>query len=277
MFTALSCKIDPMRVDKKNLAKRTFGPSFPQFDRDGSFISMQLETPMIKVAAPGSKPSISEFLYACGLKEIITAGTSVRYEPQTPSDVDAAQSSTAEAYIGGIKYKLIGMRGNFTLSGSPKDGLNAKFDLSAPYIQPTPDSAAPSALPYPGNVMTFSTATAVLANAQPIDIGQFEFSLNAEIVKDVSSSGVTVFLLNHKPTLKINPYAVATKSDWQSLLESELFSFSASFNNGAFVLSAPNVALIQSNPKDRAGRISNEQEFECFETSGDDQFSMTFS
>ncbi|MBF0212284.1 MAG: hypothetical protein HQM00_01830 [Magnetococcales bacterium] len=270
-------KLSPMRVDKKNVAKRTFGPDMPEFDPDGSDISLQIDTPAFKAATPGAKPTVAELLFACGLKETVTANTKVTYEPQTTDNPKTAQSSSAELFFAGHQYSLVGVRGTFTLTGAPKDGLVFKFTLSAPWSEADTNIAIPAAPPDPGNRVTFSSVTAVTSNGDEIDIGAFEFSLNAEIQVSVSSVGVNVYLLDHKPTLKIDPFATATLSDWNRLLASSSFALHASFNGGALVLDIPKAVLVESNPKDRSGRISNERVFECCEVDGDDQFLLTFA
>lgn len=269
-------KPDPLQIDQKNLAKRTFGPAKPAFDAGGSSFTVSLTVPVFAPSAPGSKPEISELLIAAGLAESVDTGVAVVYTPHTPPDPNTAPTVTVEVYDAGSKYRMVGSRGSFSLHASPKDGVTCKVELSSPWETPTPNTDAPATPSLPGAKLLFSGATAITEEGNEIDIGTFEFNLTAEIVKDTGSTGLTVYLVNHAPTLKINPFAVTTASDWQRLITSQTVAFHASFNNGAMVLDIPVAALTKTSAKDRAGRVSNEQEWSCLETNGDDQFTLTF-
>ncbi|MBF0339782.1 MAG: hypothetical protein HQL95_02310 [Magnetococcales bacterium] len=277
-FTSMTLEIDPMRIDKNNLARRTFGISKPEFDPEGSFLNLKIDVPGYKTASPGAKPVISEFLWACGLKETVTAGVSVKYEPQTPPDVNAAQTTSFMVHQSGEGHKLAGARGAFSLSGSPKDGIVFKFDLSSPWMLVPQTIAIPVASPPPATKrLVFASGAVVMQDGSVIDIGQFDFSPGNKVEKDVSSGGGTIFITDTKPTLKINPYSVAGDGEFLRLLNSEAVAFQASFNNGAMVLDIPVAVRVKTGKKERAGRFSDEIEFECIETNGDDAFSLLFT
>ncbi len=272
----LEFKPDLQRLDNKNLAKTTFGPAPATFDAGASSCKLTTVVPIYPVSAPGSLPEIAELLIACGLLETVNAGVEVLYTPQTPADPNTAPTATLEMYEAGIKQRMVGARGTFTLTGSPKEGLQCKFELSAPWELPATNISLPTIPPLLAAPLSFSTAAMITEDGSTIDIGMFEFALNAEITIETGSTGVTAYLTNHKPTLKINPFAVTTASDWNRIMASQLVAFSASFGSGGVLLNIPRANLVESDSTARGGRVSRAQTWECVETIGDDQFSITF-
>ena len=278
-FLEMDFKPDIQRIETRNLAKTTFGPSPAQFDAGGSAYALSLIAPVRKATSAGDKPDISEFLFACGMKETVSAGVSVKYEPQTPLDPNAAQTSTLEVYEAGVKYRMVGSRGTFTLNGSPGSGLTSKFDLRSPFATSTTDTTIPTVPAPSGARLTFAGAAATTEDGSVIDIGTFEFALNAEISKDVGSEGVTIYIVNMIPTFKINPFSVVTVSDWDRLIASTTVAFQADFEQGgsqSMILDIPKANLVETGAEERSGRIARPQTWECIETNGDDAFSLLF-
>lgn len=272
-----SFQIDPdlQRIDKENLGRRTFGGDPAMFDQDASFCNLKFDTPAFRPAAPGAKPTVAEFLFACGLKEVITAGVSATYSNQTPPNTYLAPSSTIVAYEGGQEFRMIGARGTFGLKGSAKDGVVFSFDLASKWSQTT--VVSPPVQPaLPSSPITFSTASIITSNNEEIDISAIDFSLGNNLVKNQSSVGARVYIDNFKPVLKINPVTVASTSDWYRIINAQEFELNASFNNGALVLNFPRCVMVKSAHKDSAGRVSREREFECCEDGNGVRFSLTF-
>lgn len=267
---------DIKRIDSTNLVKQTYGPSQAQWDAAGSMVSLNVTTPVFKPVTPGSlPPGLAELLFACGLQETINTGVSVVYTPQTPISTYDAQTATLEFYEAGKRHRLIGARGTFTLIGKPGQPLLCKVEVKAPWEMPVGGVDAPVAAAA-GVPLTFSGAVAVTEDGGEIDIGSFEFSLGAELVEDVGSTGATVYLTNHTPILKINPFAVANAAEWDRLVNANQVAFLADFGSSNLVLNIGQAQLTETGNENRGGRFSHPQTWECLENSGDDQFSLIF-
>lgn len=269
----------PMRIDKKNMAKRSFGPAVAQWDEGGSHAALQLKTPLFRPLTPGSLPTVSELLWACGLKETVAVGTSVKYEPQTPSDVLLAQSAYAEIYQAGKKYTMNGMRGDFTLTGKPKDGLVFDFKMLSPLGSETVDTDSPTLIHHPAlKQLAFVAGTAILESGYAIDVGAFEFSLKNSNEISASSMGVRSLIDDFLPTLKINPLSVATRNDLDRLMTSTQIHFSITVGSGIFVLEIPRAVIVEQKKEKDKAIYRDALVFECTESvAGDDAFSMTFA
>ena len=275
-FREMKLDSDIKRIETANLAKTTFGPSPAQFDSEASFYKLALTQPVRAVANAGDLPDLSELFFACGLAETVNEGVSVIYAPQTPDDPNTAQSASIEVYKAGKKHGLHGARGTFTLIGKPGEVLQMKFELSAPYLLPTADITVPTVSKPTGSPLTFSGAVAITKDTVEIDIGEFEFSLEAKIELETSSTGATVYLTDIVPTLKIDPLAVANAVEWDRLVNAATVAFNADFGSGKMVLDIPNANLVEMTTDERSKRTTRKQSWECLETVADDQFSLLF-
>ena len=89
--------------------------------------------------AAGTAPQYGRALQACGLSETVSAGTSVTYAP-----VSASFSSVTIHYnIDGVRHKVTGARGTFTLNGSVGEIPSIDFTFTGIYNTPD-DSALPT-------------------------------------------------------------------------------------------------------------------------------------
>ena len=87
----------------------------------------------------GTAPQYGKALQACGLSETISAGVSVTYAP-----VSASFSSVTIHYNNdGVRHKVTGARGTFTLNTSVGEIPSIDFTMTGIYNAPD-DSAAPS-------------------------------------------------------------------------------------------------------------------------------------
>jgi len=88
----------------------------------------------------GTAPRFGSILKACGFSETIVSSTSVTYAP-----VSSSFSSVTLYYnVDGVRHKLTGCRGNFTLNGTVGEIPYIEFTMTGIYNAPT-DTALPSA------------------------------------------------------------------------------------------------------------------------------------
>jgi len=88
----------------------------------------------------GTAPQYGKALQACGLSETVVAATSVTYAPVS-SNFD---SVTIHYNIDGVRHKVTGARGNFTLNASVGEIPTIDFTFTGIYNAPD-DSALPTA------------------------------------------------------------------------------------------------------------------------------------
>jgi len=269
--------IDFKRLDNANAVKNTWGAPTARFETGAAVQRVRIVVPVRAPAANGSVPpgNLDDLLFAVGLKETITASTRVTYTPQTPSDVDQAQSATLAVYEAGKAHSLVGARGDLTLSGQPGQPLLAAFELAAPWATPTANQSTPAVADPSGAPLTFAGATAVTEDGSAIDIGTFELALQNRVEDHVYAGGVKVLITNFEPVIKVNPFAVASALEWDKLTSATTVAFVANFNG--FKLTASKCQLVEMGGEERTGRVARAKVWECKETSGDDHFELEFT
>lgn len=73
----------------------------------------------------GTAPAYKDLLKACGLAETVTAGTDVAYTPVS----DGFDSISLHLNIDGVRYKVLGSRGNLSFDMQAKQIPGWKFDF----------------------------------------------------------------------------------------------------------------------------------------------------
>ena len=89
--------------------------------------------------AAGTAPRYGAALKACGLSETVSSGTSVTYAPVSSS----FSSVTIHYNTDGVRHKITGARGNFTINASVGEIPTIEFSFQGIYNAPD-DSALPS-------------------------------------------------------------------------------------------------------------------------------------
>ena len=87
---------------------------------------------------PGTPPAHGIFLRACGMAETIVAGVSVTYTPI--DDIATMEDIALCPYIDGVKFQMLGSRGQVSISGSRNgNGLIGNFTFMGRYSPVTED------------------------------------------------------------------------------------------------------------------------------------------
>ena len=89
--------------------------------------------------AAGTAPRYGAALKACGLSETVSSGTSVTYAPVSSS----FSSVTIHYNTDGVRHKITGARGTFTINASVGEIPTIEFSFQGIYNAPD-DSALPS-------------------------------------------------------------------------------------------------------------------------------------
>lgn len=264
------------RVEDKNVLKNTFGSGKAGHDLGAATQGISLTIPVRAPVANGSlPPDIAELLIACGLAETISAGIKVVYKPSTPADINAAPAVSMAVYEGGNAHAMTAARANLVLSGQPGQNLRAQFTVRAPWAAPTGNQDMYATVAPVGTLLQFAGAIAITEDGNPIDIGSLELDLGNQLDDEVTNVGVSVLRSDFNPVIRIDPRAVATAPEWDKLTSGTEIAIVATWNG--LVINAPKCQLIEMGSKESAGRIRRTKTWQLNETTGNDQFTLTFT
>jgi len=87
----------------------------------------------------GTAPQYGKAIQACGLSETVAAGASVKYEPES----SGFNSVTIHYNIDGVRHKVTGCRGTFTLNATVGEIPSLDFTFTGIYNAPD-DTALPT-------------------------------------------------------------------------------------------------------------------------------------
>lgn len=92
----------------------------------GTYATLAGEVEVAGSGTPGTAPEYGPLLRACGMAEVITAGTDVVYTP-----VSGGQESVSIHFnADGVRHVLLGARGTFTLNLTPKQIPRFAFTMT---------------------------------------------------------------------------------------------------------------------------------------------------
>jgi len=133
-------EITPLQSDtvERELIRPYLGASQTLLANTRVEITFQVE--LAGSGAAGTAPRFGSILKACGFSETVVSSTSVTYAP-----VSSSFSSVTLYYnVDGVRHKLTGCRGTFTLNGTVGEIPYIEFTMTGIYNAPT-DTALPSA------------------------------------------------------------------------------------------------------------------------------------
>jgi len=222
----------------------------------------------------GTAPDIGAILQACGLSETINAGASVVYQPVSLG----LKSISSYAYDDGQLFKALGAVANATIDAQIDSAIKASLTLKAGFETAPTTTAAPTPT-YNATAPIVMTQADVITDGGTINVGAFKLDLGNDF-GDHSATGLNEFTVaNRKPQITITKDSVATIADWNALVVSTAISLSATFGSTAgnkIVIAAANCRMESLATGERNERITRDITFDCYETSGDDQFTITF-
>lgn len=134
-----SLEITPLQADavSRDLIRPYLGNS-PQLLAQ-TRVEVTFEVELAGSGAAGTAPAYGPVLKACGLSETVVASTSVTYAPVSSS----FSSVTLYFHNDGIRHKVTGARGTFTLNAEVGQIPTISFTLTGIYNAPT-DTATPT-------------------------------------------------------------------------------------------------------------------------------------
>jgi len=175
----------------------------------------------------GTAPRYGSLLKACGFSETVSAGTSVTYAP-----VSSSFSSVTIYYsTDGVRHKVTGARGTFTLNLTANQIPVISFTMTGQYVAPT-DTADPTpaytnqSAPQIFNDTNTTAFTVYASSAIPLQSCQLDVG-NEVVYRELVNSDKEILIVNRAGagTLAIEMVSLATK---------DFFSNAVAGTTGAF-------------------------------------------
>lgn len=242
----------------------------------GTLLEVSFDVEMKGSGTAGTAPAFGPLLRACGMDETIVALTSVQYNPL--SDPASHESVTIWLYEDGIRYKVTGCRGSFTVSLQTAQVGKISFKLTG-HLTSTADA-------------TLVTPT-LSAIVPPVLIGvPFEIdSYQAVVAKIELDPGITVAtpdniaasdgygeirITGQAPTMSIDPEATLLATyNWQTKWQSSagyIFTIGTvgSTAGNRYSLSGPAAVYTEIGTGDRDGIITRDVKCQLTDSGGTD-------
>lgn len=172
----------------------------------------------------GTAPRYGAALKACGFSETIVANTSVTYDP-----VSASFSSVTIHYnIDGVRHKVTGARGTFTITANVGEIPTIDFTMTGIYVAPD-DSAQPS-VTYAAQAtpLIFKQGNTTALNVMGLTtakLSNYSLDMGNEIVyRELVGGSGEVLLTNRNVSgnVTIEAVALATKDYFATALANTL-------------------------------------------------------
>lgn len=247
-------------------------------------VEVSFETELKGTGTAGSLPSWGwegTLFRACGMSETVTAGTSVVYAPVSSS----FESVTLYVYKDNIFHKVLGCRGTFSLSAEVGKYATVRWTLNGLYQAPT--DTTPSA-------QTFSSVAPPVVLNGGLSLGGYaaiatkiELNMGNELAKRLSvnaTGGILEWVITgRKPGGSLDPETVteATHPFWANWASGASVALNlgpiGSTAGNRITIDAPALQYESLSYGDRSGLLAYEMPFRCASTTGDNEFTITFT
>lgn len=181
----------------------------------GTFARVEGSVEIAGAGVAGTVPGYGPLLRACGLAELISAGTKVEYVP-----VSAAQEA-ASIYMNldGVNHVLLGARGTVSLSIAPKQIPRYRFTMTG-LLGPVADAALPAAVlsGFQKPLVSSKANTSFSLHGLAAVMESFSLDLGNQVEPRmlVGSESIEIVDRKVKGTTVIEAVAIAVK-DWFSI------------------------------------------------------------
>ena len=245
-------------------------------------VNVTFDVEMSGSGSAGTAPKYGAILKACGLSETVVSSTSVTYAPvTTPSD-----SVTLFVNYDGIRHKVTGARGTFSLNCEVNNIPRISFSLTGIFNAPT-DTALPtvtkSLQPDPvlfknGNTSSFS----VFGFSGALQSWELDFA-NEVIYRELVGGTKEALITDRRPsgTMVIEAVALSSKNFFTLATGTTTGTNTWSHSGGAgniVTVSCPQTDLGQPTYEDSDGITMLNLPFYATPTdAGSDEFSLAFT
>jgi len=267
-------QVDGKPIDR-SVVKRTMG-NLPHLINPDASIQLEIQCELKGSGAAGTPPEIAPLLKACRLVETVTAGTRVVYHPATATE----HSATIYLYADGLLWRLVGAVGTAKIECQIGQPAKVTFTMSAPYQAPTA-AAIPAGATYDATQpVVFSSADIVTEAGTSIRVGQLTLDLGNDVQEHVRIGYHQFVVANRNPELTLNKHSVSTAAEWTALMGAQSVAMHAQIGATAgniVQLDAPNAVRKSVGYGEEAEAITQDVTFGLYESTSDDQFTITFA
>ncbi|MGD1880853.1 MAG: phage tail tube protein [Paracoccaceae bacterium] len=229
----------------------------------------------------GLAPAWGKLLRACGMAEVINAGTSVVYNPVT----DGHESASLHVYVGETRWVMTGVRGtcslDLTAQANPYIAFEfwGLFSLPSEEVRPAPDF---SAWQRPQIASTLFTPTVSLDG---VDLVTRRFMLDFGNAVEprflIGSEGILITQKEEQIEMTVEAVPLTTYNPFQAALNQDEVVVQITHGTGAGRISTIDVPKAQMQ---RPEGLENEQDIVEWPlklvpvpTNGNDQFTLTLT
>lgn len=277
----LSHNYEGARRAERNVVKPTFAPLKSLYA--GSLISVSFDVEIKGSGTAGTAPELGVLLRGCGMTETVVASTSVTYAPTSTPTLH--ESLTFYIYEDGLRYKVTGARGTYTVNMAVAQKGIFSFKFTGHLVGPADVSLA---------TPTYnSTVPPVLVNvAFAID------SYSAVITKLGIDPGISIAMPDNiaatdgygeiritgsAPTFTIDPEAALVAAydwvtKWQSSASYAMTTGTVGSTAGnRYAITAPAAVYSEIANGDRSNILSREIKGQLVDSTTDNYISIAFT
>ena len=213
-------------------------------------VQVTFEVELAGSGTAGTAPAYDPVLQSCGLGVTISGGNTVTYAPESSS----FDSVTLYFFQDGIRHRVTGARGSFTLNATVGAIPTIAFEMTGIYNAPNDEATTPTptyqnqATPLifkNGNTTSF-TAFGYAAALQSIDLNMS----NEIIYRELVGGTKEVLITDRKPsgTLQVEAVSLATKDYFTTSTSNTLGSIT--FQHGTAAGNRATLTMAQSDLAD---------------------------
>jgi len=267
-------QVDGKPIDR-SVVKQTMG-NLPHLMNPDASVQLEIQCELKGSGVAGTPPEIAPLLKACRLVETVTAGTSVVYQPATATE----HSATIYLYADGLLWKLLGAVGTAKIEAQMDQPAKITFTMSAPYVAPV-TAAVPAGAGFDTTEPpAFNTADVVTEGGASVRVGQFSLDMGNDVQEHTRIGYHQFVVANRNPEITFNKISGGPAADWTNLMAAQRVALHAQIGKTAgniIQIDAPNAVRKSISYGEEAEVITMDVTFGLYESTSDDQFTITFA
>ena len=264
--------VNQSNVDRA-VVKQTMGNLPHLVDPDAS-ASIEIVWELKGSGTAGTAPESSPIIQACRTLETVGAGI-VSYAPSTATE----KSCTIYAYKDGLLWRFVGAVGTISITENIGEAPTATASMQAVYAAPVV-AAVPAGAVYDATAPSVVSSADVISDGLAIRVGAFSIDLGNDVQEHKIVNLHEFTVSNRNPTITFSKDSVATAAEWAALRGGTNASISSTVGATAgniVSVSAPQARRQSVAYGERAERDTLDVTYTLFESTSDDQFTITFS
>ncbi|NCW69848.1 MAG: hypothetical protein EBV86_15060 [Marivivens sp.] len=245
-------------------------------------VEINFDVEMVGSGSAGTAPAFGPLLKACGNSETIVASTSVTYAPVSSS----FDSATLYFFQDGIRQKVTGARGSFSISAEVGQIPTISFNMIGIYNEPTDVANATPTYQNQAKPVLFkngnTTSQQLFGYAGAVQSFSFDQS-NQSVFRELVGGSKEVLITDRRPggSIVLEAVTMATKNYFNSITEAD--TGNNTFQHGQeagniFTFSAPQTDLSGISYSDSDGiQMLNIDYIATPTASGNDDYSIVLT